>query len=66
MKDSGGAAVEYHYDAFNRKIQEKKRISEGINQVIIYRYDGMGRLIETSETADKGDRKIFCCYEDVI
>ena len=53
MSDCTGAVLEYHYDANNRCIFEKRRISGIVEQIFRYIYDAGGRLIELNRTADK-------------
>ena len=43
VSDCTGAVIEYHYDANNRRIFEKRRISDTAEQTFRYRYDAGGR-----------------------
>ena len=64
--DCTGAVLEYHYDANNRRIFEKRRISGTVEQIFRYLYDAGGRLIELNRTADKegcGRQSVSVRYE---
>ncbi|MCH5343811.1 MAG: hypothetical protein J1E64_07210, partial [Acetatifactor sp.] len=53
VSDCTGAVMEYQYDCENRRTLEKRRISDTVEQKLVYVYDGAGRLIETKESADE-------------
>ena len=66
VSDCTGAVLEYHYDANNRRIFEKRRISGTVEQIFRYIYDAGGRLIELNRTADKegcGRQSVSVRYE---
>ncbi len=66
VSDCTGAVLEYHYDANNRRIFEKRRISGTVEQIFRYLYDAGGRLIELNRTADKegcGRQSVSVRYE---
>ena len=66
VSDGLGAAVRYQYDGLNRRIQETRLLAEGLPQIIHYRYDQAGRLIEVEQSADPegyGERFASTRYE---
>ena len=66
VSDGLGAAVRYQYDGLNRRIQETRLLAEGLPQIIHYRYDPAGRLIEVEQSADPegcGERFASVRYE---
>lgn len=66
VSDCTGAVLEYQYDSQNRRIYEKRKINDTANQILRSRYDGAGRLVELTRTADKegcGRRSVSVKYE---
>ena len=53
VSDGLGAVIQYAYNCLNQRTKETRLLSEGLTQVIHYRYDAAGRLVEVSQTADK-------------
>ena len=64
--DCTGAEVEYRYDRQGRRIREKRKISATVSQVLGWRYDSAGRMVEQSRTADRegcGSQSVSVRYE---
>ncbi len=66
VSDCTGAEAEYRYDRQGRRIREKRKISGTVSQVLGWRYDGAGRMVEQSRTADRegcGRQSVSVRYE---
>ena len=55
VSDSTGAAVEYGYNSINQRTKEKRRLSDGLYQIFLWRYDAAGRMVEQSSSIDRPD-----------
>ena len=53
--DSTGAAVVYSYDSANRRVLERRKLSEDLYQVFRWKYDAAGRMIESAQSMDRPD-----------
>ncbi len=66
VNDDAGAVLEYGYDAHDRCIRERRKISDGVSQTFRYVYDAAGRMTEFIRTADKsgcGRQNVSVKYE---
>lgn len=55
VSDSTGAAVEYGYNSINQRTKEKRRLSDGLYQIFLWKYDAAGRMVEQSSSIDRPD-----------
>jgi YD repeat-containing protein len=66
VRDNTGAVIEYGYNCLNQRIYEKRKINDNTYQILRYRYDAAGRLVETEQRADRegsGDFTARTTYE---
>jgi YD repeat-containing protein len=55
VRDSTGAAVEYTYNILNQRTKEKRYLGSDHYQILRWRYDAAGRMVEHSRSMDRAD-----------